>query len=136
LVEFVLVFPILIILVFGIIDFAMGVRSYVSLTNATREGARYGAVGNDLGGAVTTCEGQGNADVVGRVCSVAEGLHKAQMTVSPSCDPDCDPGSSLRVEATYQYDFFTPLGDMIDLFSGGSFPESLDLKSTADMRLE
>ncbi len=136
LVEFVLVFPILIILVFGVIDFAMAVRSYVALTNATREGARYGSVGNPLGASVTSCVGQSNTTVVGRVCTAVEGLDKSQMTVTPSCDPACDPGSSLHVEASYQYDFFTPLGDMIDFFSGGAFPESLDMASSVDMRLE
>jgi Flp pilus assembly protein TadG len=136
LVEFVLVFPILIILVFGVIDFALGVRSYVSLTNATREGARYGAVGNPLGSAVTTCAGSGNTNVVGRVCTVSEGLNKDQMTVTPSCDPDCEPGNSIHVEATYTYDFVTPLGDMMSFFSGGSVPSSLDMESSVDMRLE
>lgn len=136
LVEFVLIFPILIILVFGVIDFSMGIRSYVSLTNATREGARYGAVGNPLGSSITTCVGQPNTTVSGRVCTVSEGLHKDQMTVTPECDPSCEPGNSLHVAATYQYDFFTPLGDMIGFFSGGSFPETIDMESSVDMRLE
>ena len=45
LVEFALVLPILLILVLGIVDFGMGLRAYVTLTNATREGARFAAVG-------------------------------------------------------------------------------------------
>ena len=136
LVEFVLVFPILMILVFGVIDFAMGVRSYVALTNATREGARFGAVGSPLGSPVTSCVGEGGATVVGRVCTVSEGLNKSQIAVTPSCDSECDAGNSLRVEASYQYNFFTPLGDFMDFFSGGAFPETIDLNTSADMRLE
>jgi Flp pilus assembly protein TadG len=135
-VEFALIAPLLLITVFGIIDFAMGLRAWVSLTNATRDGARYGSVGNPLGSAVTSCVGEDDATVVGRVCTVAEGLDKAEMTVDPSCDPDCDPGSSVRVEATYEYHFITPMGDLLNFVSGGSFPETLDLSTSTDMRLE
>ena len=136
LVEFAMVAPILLILVFGIIDFGMGLRAWISLTNATRDGARYGSVGNPLGSPVSSCVGETDETVVGRVCTVTEGLDKNEMTVDPSCDPDCDPGSSVHVEATYEYHFVTPMGDLMNFFSGGSFPETLDLSTSTDMRLE
>ena len=49
LVEFAMVLPILAILVFGIIDFGMGLRAYITVAQATREGARYASVGNAAG---------------------------------------------------------------------------------------
>ena len=49
LVEFSLVLPVLLLLALGIVDFGMGFKSYVELTNATREGARYAVVGNPAG---------------------------------------------------------------------------------------
>jgi hypothetical protein len=44
-VEFVLVFPILIMLLFAIFQFGLAFSKYVSLTHAAREGARLAAVG-------------------------------------------------------------------------------------------
>ena len=44
LVEFALVAPLLIALVFGIFDFGRGMSANVTVTNATREGARYLAI--------------------------------------------------------------------------------------------
>ena len=44
LVEFALVLPIFLVLVLGIIDFGLGLKSWITITNAAREGARYAAV--------------------------------------------------------------------------------------------
>jgi Flp pilus assembly protein TadG len=44
LVEFALVLPLLLILVFGIIDFSVGLYDKAVVTNASREGARAGVV--------------------------------------------------------------------------------------------
>jgi len=137
LVEFALVLPILLILVFGIIDFGMGIRSYISLTNATREGARFAAVGNVAGAYPTDCDGATSTTVIGRVCVSIEGLDLTQVQVVSVSYPDGEaPGNSVIVAADYTYQYITPLGDMIDFFSGGSFPDSLALSTSTDMRLE
>jgi len=44
-VEFALILPILIILVFGIVQFGIAYNNYIALTHAAREGARLAAVG-------------------------------------------------------------------------------------------
>jgi Flp pilus assembly protein TadG len=44
-VEFAIILPILIMLVFGIIQFGVAFNSYITLTHATREGVRLAAVG-------------------------------------------------------------------------------------------
>ena len=44
-VEFAIILPILIMLVFGIIQFGVAYNSYIALTHAAREGARLAAVG-------------------------------------------------------------------------------------------
>ena len=46
-VEFALVLPILLVLVFGIIAFGFGFARWVALTNGAREGARYMAVNSE-----------------------------------------------------------------------------------------
>jgi Flp pilus assembly protein TadG len=137
LVEFALVLPLLMILVFGIIDFGMGLRSYISLTNATREGARFAAIGGSAGAYPGNCDGVDNTTVVGRVCVSIEGLDRADLTSVAVDYPDGqNPGESVVVSADYTYNYITPLGDIVDFFSGGSFPDTLSLSTATDMRLE
>ena len=137
LVEFALVLPLLMILVFGIIDFGMGLRSYISLTNATREGARFAAIGGSAGVYPGNCDGVTNTTVVGRVCVAIEGLDRADLTsVGVSYPNGQNPGESVVVSADYTYNYITPMGDIVDFFSGGSFPDALSLSTSTDMRLE
>jgi Flp pilus assembly protein TadG len=134
LVEFALVLPVFLILVFGIIDFSMALRSYVTLTNATREGARYGALGATKGTFPASCSNPNT--VVGRVCEAASGLDLDDVRVTY---PDAGgklPGNSVVVSARYDYEFITPVGDIMNFLTGGSFPTSIRLSSSADMRIE
>ncbi len=137
LVEFAMVLPILLILIFGIIEFGMGLRSYISLTNATREGARFAAVGNAPGVYPTDCTGSVTTTVIGRVCVSVEGLDLADFTsVAVTYPSGNSPGNDVEVSADYTYNFITPLGDFIRFFSGGAFAETLDLSTSTNMRLE
>ncbi|OGO50883.1 MAG: hypothetical protein A2148_08005 [Chloroflexi bacterium RBG_16_68_14] len=137
LVEFALVLPVLTLLIFGIIDFGMGLRSYISLTNATREGARFAAVGNMAGAYPTDCNGSTNTTVVGRVCVAMEGLDLDDVeTVAVSYPDGQAPGNQVVVTAQYTYNYITPLGDIANFFTGGTFPDMLSLSTSTDMRLE
>ncbi len=49
-VEFALVFPILLLITYGIIEFGRMVWIYAAVTNAAREGARYGAASGAVNG--------------------------------------------------------------------------------------
>jgi Flp pilus assembly protein TadG len=135
--EFALIAPILMILVFGVIDFGMGLRSYISLTNATREGARYAAVGNPAGTYPTNCDGTSNTTTIGRVCVAIEGLDLSNLTTVSVAYPNGQmPGESVIVSADYDYEYITPIGDLANFFSAGSFPDVLTLSTSTDMRLE
>ena len=132
-----MVIPLLVILIFGIIDFGMGLRSYVSLTNATREGARFAAVGNVAGSYPANCDGVSNTTVIGRVCVAIEGLDLSALDDVSVTYPDGQaPGNAVVVSAQYTYTFITPLGDMISFVSGGSFDDSLTLDTSTNMRQE
>lgn len=135
LVEFSLILPILMILVFGILDFGLGLRSYISLSNAVREGARYASVGNPVG-IESDCDGTTNDTVYGRICVATGGLNVTELDPDVSFPQGVAPGNSVVVSADYTYHFVTPIGDLIGFFSGGAFPSSIDLSSSADMRLE
>ena len=135
LVEFSLILPVLMILVFGILDFGLGLRSYISLSNAVREGARYASVGNPIG-IESDCNGMTNDTVYGRICVATGGLDLTELDPDVSFPQGVAPGNSVVVSADYTYRFVTPLGDLIGFFSGGTFPSSIDLSSSANMRLE
>jgi len=137
LVEFAMVLPLLVILIFGIIDFGMGLRSYISLTNATREGARFAAVGNVAGAYPVDCDGATNTTVIGRVCVAIDGLDLTALDDVSVTYPDGQaPGNSVVVAAQYTYTFITPLGDIVSFISGGSFNDTLTLNTSTDMRQE
>lgn len=137
LVEFSLLLPVMLIIIFGIIDFGMGLRSYISLTNATREGARFAAVGNPAGSFPSQCNGTTTTTVIGRTCVAVEGLNRSNITSLTVTYPNGQgPGNSVVVSADYTYEYITPLGDFINFFSGGTLTETLSLSTSTDMRLE
>lgn len=136
LVELALILPLLLIMVFGIIDFGQGLRSYIGVTNATREGARAATVGTAAGTYPANCTGTSSTTVIGRVCTtVGLGVSSFQ-NVSVTYPNGTGPGKSVVVAANYRYTFITPIGDIIGFFSGGVFPNYIDLTSSSNMRQE
>ena len=126
LLEFALVLPVFLVLVFGIIDFGLGLKAWISITNAAREGARVGAVRG-------TCD-----EIRQQVKDTSGGLVTSddQIEITPE---DCDgtSGDSVTVTVTYEYDLITPLGGMLSILgSGAGLPSSFELESTSDMRVE
>ena len=141
LVEISIVVPIFLILVFGIIDFGMGLRTYISVEQATREGARFGVVGNSAGtfttGGSGECNGSTTTTVVGRVCATLNGLDLTHVTsVSVTYPNGNSSGNSVRVTVTYNYKYITPVQRLVKFFSGGSVGSSIPITSTTDMRIE
>ena len=143
--EFALIFPFFIVLLLGIIDFAWALRSYVTVTNAVREGARY----------CVTCQYDDNTSPEGikqRVVRYSRGLLETpEVTVgetSPSIPNPCGsagPSSypnppptdaKVIVKATYTYKWITPLGGILTFATGGVLPSQLTLSSTSSMRFE
>ena len=125
LVELALVIPVFFVLVFGIVDFGLGLKAWITITNSAREAARYAAVTC----ATTSAD---EDDVIARAETTAAGLSGVVVTVT-----NC-PGSSTEsviVEVEYDYVLVTPLGGMLSIL-GGVLPSSITLHSTADMRLE
>jgi Flp pilus assembly protein TadG len=137
LVEFALVFPIFIILILGIIDFGMGLKSWIDITNSAREAARWAAV-NCGGGSHT------DSEVVQKAVDKADGLgvNTSRFSASVdtddgvSCSDDGNSGQSIVVRVHYDYDLITPLGGLMSAFLGGTVPDSFSLNSSADMRIE
>ena len=139
--EFALTLPLLLLLVFGIIDFGLGLRAYISLSSGVREGARYGAVGNPAGtftsGGSGSCDGSTETNVVGKVCANMKGLDLDNVEdVSVTYPNGKAPGNSVVVGAEYDYHYITPIDGIVSFLSGGAISDSLTLSATTDMRLE
>ena len=119
LVEFAMVVPLLLLIVFAIVDFGRILQGHVSLTNAVREGARAGAVGASSG------------TVQARVTGTASGLSPTVSVTIPS-----KAGDSVVVDATATVQLITPLGAFMSLVGNGTMSNSFTLTAKADMRLE
>jgi Flp pilus assembly protein TadG len=115
LVEFAMVVPWFFLMLFGIIEAGRFIYYYETLSNATREGARYAIVNgaNTLGcpsgpaaPGTSACDVAGN-NVVAKVRQSAIGM--TGIGVTPTWFPDNGRGSTVRVEATYTYRSLVPL---------------------------
>ncbi|MEW6327514.1 MAG: TadE/TadG family type IV pilus assembly protein [Thermodesulfobacteriota bacterium] len=109
-VEFALVLPILILFIFGIIEFGMGMHAKEILTNASREGARAGIVAGDP----RPTESQIIDVVKTYLTNAALDVNKAEIKVSGAGGT---PGSYLTVQVQYPYKFEVLPGFMTD-FAG------------------
>ena len=91
--EFALALPILALLLFAVIQFGIVFNNYVTLVDATRAGARRGAVGREQQnpvGAVTT-----------EVRNSASDLRQSDLNVTVTST--WQPSSDVTVRATYPY---------------------------------
>ena len=117
-VEFALILPILVILIFGIVEFGIAFNNYITITHAAREGARRAAV--DLF----------NPDLKDYIKEMAFPLALTDDDIVIEFEGDeADPppiGDPVSVEITYNFGISIPLV--------GSW--EVPLKNKAIMRLE
>jgi len=90
-VEAAIVLPILVLLIFGVVEFGLAFNAKVTLTHAAREGVREYALNNDLGAATD------------KVKFAADGLDPALLGVSATACVDGDQ-TELTVQYPYSYD--------------------------------
>jgi Flp pilus assembly protein TadG len=91
--EFALALPILALLLFAVIQFGVAFNNYVTLTDATRAGARKAAVGRQSTNPVGDCQAA--------IRGSAKNLTQASLI--PTCSSTWQPGSDVTVTATYPY---------------------------------
>ncbi|HMI98297.1 MAG TPA: TadE family protein [Gaiellaceae bacterium] len=114
--EFALVLPILALLLFGVIQFGIVFNNYITLTDATRAGARKAAVSRRDPNPTATC--------VSAIRNSASNMTQSKLT--PTCTSTWQPGEDVRVTATYPYS--------ISLL--GVFQKSGNITSTTTERVE
>jgi hypothetical protein len=113
-VETIFVLPLLFLLIFGIIEFGRIYFTYMMISNAAREGARYSAVG------------MSSTDVEGHIDHVTSTVG----TVVVNIEDDAS-GDNVIVSVTHNLELIMPIiGPMIS--SDGHF----DVQAQAEMRKE
>lgn len=102
LVEFALVIPMLVLILMGVFDLGRGIYAYNVVSNAAREGARYGST-----------YPTDTAGIQSRARANTVALDPAQITVTSQCSPDCEVGSTVVVAVSYTFYpvtmFFLPI---------------------------
>jgi Flp pilus assembly protein TadG len=91
--EFALVLPVLALVLFALIQFGIVFNNYITLTDATRAGARKAAVGRRLSDPV--------GSAVAAVRASATDLRQSDLGVTVSST--WQPGADVSVTATYPY---------------------------------
>ena len=120
-VEFALLLPILLFLIFGIIDFGRALNAQVTLTQAAREGARLASLGE--------------SNVVSGTQTAATGLSPVTVTVT-SCPVNAAAGVNAVVKASYSFTFITPINAISRLLGGSGFGSTITLSATGVMPCE
>lgn len=141
-----LTLPLLLLVVFGIIDFGFMFQRYEAVTNAAREGARLGVLQGSAGYTATEAQNRAldylkasglNGTV--RSCGGAEVKNTmcALMTTSPVTVVGSTPAKTVQqVMMIVEYDHeHTFVGPIMQLF-GGSAWGTIRLRSASTMRLE
>jgi Flp pilus assembly protein TadG len=108
-VEFALVVPVLLLIVFGLIDFGRALNAQISLTGAANEGARLAALGYT------------DAAIQARVAAAAPTLNDVTTTVVADCPPGAGAGEDAQVDVSYSFSFITPIGAVIGYLGGSGF---------------
>jgi Flp pilus assembly protein TadG len=123
-VEFALCLPILLLLVFGIIDFGRALNAQITLTQAAREGVRLAALGYT------------SAAVQARAETAAPELSGISVTIAASCPPGAGPTADAEVNVSYSFTFVTPVGAIAGFVGGSGFGSPIILTAQGVMPCE
>jgi Flp pilus assembly protein TadG len=120
-VEFALLLPVLLLLVFGLIDFGRALNAQITLTQAAREGARLAALGQ--------------SGVASRTQAAATGLSPVSVGVT-ACPAGAGSGVNAVVQVSYTFSFVTPVSAIAGLFGKPGFGSAMTLTAQGVMPCE
>lgn len=124
-VEFALLLPLLLLIIFGLVDFGRALNAQITLTQAAREGARVAA----LGGATS--------QVQSRATLAADPLSPVTVTVLAPCLTNYgSEGYDAQVQTSYSFSFITPVGAFAAMFGGSGYGAPITLTAEGVMPCE
>ena len=100
LIEFAIVLPFLFLVLFGVIDLGRIFFSAIVITNAAREGARYG-----ISRGINADYSLKSAEIIAaaRGEAAGSGIDLSSAAIVPSCPDGCASGKPVRVEISYDF---------------------------------
>jgi Flp pilus assembly protein TadG len=129
LVEFSLILPFMLLLLFALVDFGRAFYTWLLVTNAAREGARAGAT-QLTAAEIETRARESICKNGGSTC----GVDQSKLAVSVT-NAQGDRGEAVDVDLTYTFSFVTPIGDILQ-FMGGNNLSAPQITAHSSMRLE
>lgn len=132
LVEFTMILPIFLLLLFALVDFGRGFYSWLILTNAAREGARVAATQQDMN-AVQTRIHDAICDNYPSSCSLD--MAKLSWTNQATANIQGTRGEPVEIALSYDFEFATPIGEILNIVSGGNLTAPT-ITAFSSMRLE
>lgn len=119
LLEMALVLPIILLLIFGIIEFGRIYNAYLIINNASREGARHAAVGGSYD------------EIRSEINEITSTLGTVEITFTPSNENEREQGEDVVVMVRHSISLITPIiGPLI------SNSNTFDIDSSTTMRME
>lgn len=98
LVEFAIILPILIFILAGIIEFGMMLNSYLTIQNASREGARYGIMGAN------------DSEIIQIVRDTSPNLDQTKLIIEITPGQSSrKSGDTIKVKVIYNYKLIVPI---------------------------
>ncbi len=136
-IEFVLIFPILLVFMLAIAEFGFMLHANITVNSAAREGARFAAVANLPSATPGTCDA---GSIEERTVDSSTGLLEcSEVTVryiDTAVDGVLGRGDQVVVNINHTYTSKTPLGDLLNALSFGAIPSTVQVEACADARLE
>jgi Flp pilus assembly protein TadG len=126
LIEMVVVLPLLLLVLFGIIDFGFMFQRYVVLTNAAMEGARVGILPN-----YNTGDAETRAETYAETGGIPAGTATAAAAIVTLNEPGGGTWPAMQVTVTHTYSY-QYIGPILSIFGGSA--GSVNLTANAIMR--
>ncbi len=122
LVETAMVLPILLLLLFALVDFGRGFYTWLLVTNAAREGARVAAVQSP------------ESAVQNRITEALGALDPGKLDVTLT-NVQGPRGQPVTVDLAYDFEWVTPMGAILQLLGGSAIGDPV-ITAHSSMRLE
>jgi Flp pilus assembly protein TadG len=135
-VELAIVIPLLLMVLFAIVEFSIALYDKAVLTNASREGARAGIVSQSprVGDAAIKKVVKDYASTF-LISNPKKLLGDGDITIEPGEPRTGSFGTNLTVTVNYAYNFLV-FSNLINYFFGGTFGSSISLTAKTVMKLE
>ncbi|MDD3926666.1 MAG: TadE/TadG family type IV pilus assembly protein [bacterium] len=117
--ELAMVIPVLLLLLMGIIQFGLFLKSYIAVVNGTRLGARAAVVGKT------------NAQITSKVMESLSTLNADQITITitPSNEASRTAGTDVTVHVIYNEHLIVPMMNLL-------VPDPMPVQAQSIMRME